>query len=432
MKSVVLQELLKSISNVSLGRRNWQDMCRALLRLKDEATVLKIAAETLKCYAEFDDQERLAFFRFLLEEFRVDRDSLKSAIAQYQLDSSPINVQRLNRASQPARRQIFEIFNMVPNGTLQLVAMRSDLLSMLSEDRDLEPVDQDLVVLFRAWFNRGFLSLEQIDWETPAVVLEKLIEYEAVHEIKGWEDLQRRVSAGRRCYAFFHPALPGEPIIFVQAALTSGLAGSIDQLIRTDSTQADVEDIEASADTAIFYSISNCQSGLKGIAFGDMLIKQVVDLISSEIPQIKTFATLSPIPGFSRWLSTMKKSDSLSEAERGLVDQVLACEGDFSWQTNIDEVEPVLTALCAHYLLHEKRGDAPLDSVARFHLRNGARLERINWGGDTSDKGVRESAGMLVNYVYDKKSVTRNHERYVYEGDVISSNAIAQLAKKRS
>jgi malonyl-CoA decarboxylase len=420
----VLQDLLKSVSNVSLARRHWQDMCRDMLRLKDEATVLKIAAETLHRYAQFDAPERQAFFRFLLEEFRVDRDSLKAAIAQYQLDPSPSAVQRLNHASQPARRQIFEILNMVPHGTLQLVAMRSDLLELLGEDRDLEPVDQDLVALFRAWFNRGFLSLEQIDWQTPAAVLEKLIEYEAVHEIKGWEDLHRRLSADRRCYAFFHPALPGEPIIFVQAALTDGLAGSIDQIIRAETSEP-----EARADTAIFYSISNCQTGLKGIAFGDMLIKQVVDLISGELPHIKTFATLSPVPGFNRWLSTMRESDSLSEVERRVVDRVLADADDFAWQD--DDADAVLSALCAHYLLKEKRGDAPLDAVARFHLRNGARLERMNWAGDTSPKGLCESAGLLVNYVYDKKSVTRNHERYVYDGDVVSSSAIASLARKR-
>ncbi len=428
---MALQDILKSVSSGALWRRNWQDMCRDLLRLKDEATVLKLAAHVLRLYRHFDEDERLEFFRFLLENFRVDADALKAAIAQYQLDPSPANVQHLNRASQPPRRQVFELFNMVPGGTPLLVDMRSDLLRLRREHPDISAVDEDLTALFRAWFNRGFLTLEQINWDTPAAVLEKLIEYEAVHEIQGWDDLQRRVSSGRRCYAFFHPALPGEPIIFVQAALTSGLAGSIDQLIRDESTRADAGESEASADTAIFYSISNCQHGLTGIAFGDLLIKQVVDLISSELPHIKAFATLSPIPGFGGWLTKAQAAGELSAAEATVVETVRNNPDQFPWQTDDGSTETVMSALCAHYLLHEKRGDAPLDPVARFHLRNGARLERLNWAADSSAKGKQQSAGMLVNYVYDQKSVTRNHESYVYEGNVISSNAFAQLARKR-
>jgi malonyl-CoA decarboxylase len=345
-------------------------------------------------------------------------------------------VQLVNRASLPARRQVFQVLNMTPSGTLRLIAMRSDLLSLLAANGHLLAVDQDLEILFGAWFNRGFLSLEQIDWKTPAFILEKLIRYEAVHEITGWDDLRRRVSSGRRCYAFFHPALPNEPIIFVQVALTNGLTGSIDQLIRDESAETPCAADEQRADTAIFYSISNCQPGLRGIAFGDLLIKQVVDLISTELPHIKTYATLSPIPGFGAWMKRAAQDDAsdLSPAERTVIARLQSQPQDRTWiddDNQCREYQPILMALCAHYLLNERRGDAPLDPVSRFHLRNGARLERINWLGDTSPKGIQESAGLLANYLYDRKSVTRNHERYIYDNEVVSSNAVGQLAKRR-
>lgn len=430
---MALQKLFRTVTNAALRRRSWQDMCRDLLRLKDDATVLKLAQEIHTRYIEFDREAKVEFFQFLLDEFRADPSELQSAIAQYQADPSPDNVQLVNRASLPARRQIFEVLNMTPNGTLNLVSMRSDLLSLLDAYTDLNAVDKDLEILLGAWFNRGFLSLEQIDWETPAFILEKLIRYEAVHEITGWDDLRRRVSSGRRCYAFFHPALQDEPIIFVQVALANGLAGSIDQLIRDDTAgPASVQD-EARANTAIFYSISNCQPGLRGIAFGDLLIKQVVDLISSELPHIKTYSTLSPIPGFGTWMKRAARDDDsdLSVVERAVITQ-LQNPNDREWVgTQCADSEPILMSLCAHYLLNEKRGDAPLDPVSRFHLRNGARLERINWLGDTSAKGIQESAGLLVNYVYDRKSVTKNHERYIYDNEVVTSSGVAQLAKHR-
>lgn len=431
---MVLQELFRSVTNAALRRRSWQDMCRDLLRLKDEATVLKLAQEILNRYAHFDGEQKLEFFQFLLEEFRADHGKLQAAIGRYQADPSPANVQLVNRASLPARRQVFQVLNMTPTGTLNLIAMRSDLLSLLGTHNDLKAVDTDLEILFGAWFNRGFLSLEQIDWRTPAFILEKLIRYEAVHEITGWDDLRRRVSAGRRCYAFFHPALPHEPIIFVQVALANGLTGSIDQLIREGTADPACAEDEARADTAIFYSISNCQPGLRGIAFGDLLIKQVVDLISSQLPHIKTYSTLSPIPGFGTWLKRAVQDGDLSSTERDVITALHGRSDDLAWiedGTKRPEYQPTLLSLCAHYLLNEKRGEAPLDPVSRFHLRNGARLERINWLGDVSAKGLEESAGLLANYVYDRKSVTKNHERYIYDNEVVSSNAVGQLAKRR-
>ena len=411
-------------------------MCRDLLRLKDEGTVLKLAQDIHDHYATFDCGEKLGFFQFLLDEFREDQTDLQAAIDQYQADPNPINVQLVNRASLPARRQILQVLNMPPNGTLNLISMRADLLSLTRTYKDLAAVDKDFEILFDAWFNRGNLSLQQIDWETPAFILEKLIRYEAVHEISGWDDLRRRVSSGRRCYAFFHPALPQEPIIFVQVALANGLAGSIDQILREENGESIFGEDESRANTAIFYSISNCQAGLRGIAFGDLLIKQVVDLISTELPHIKKFSTLSPIPGFSAWLARAARDDesNLSSAERAVAKQLQASAQSHGWINDAalcSEYEPVLLSLCAHYLKNEKRGNQPLDPVSRFHLRNGARLERINWLGDTSPKGLQESAGLLANYVYDHRSVSKNHERYIYDYEVVSSSAVKLLAKRR-
>jgi len=437
MASMALQQLIQSVSNVTVfKRRNWQDQLCDLLRLKDESSMLKLADEILINYQGYDEPARIEFFDFLLSKFRADSDLLAEATLAYQNDPSPANVQRLNAASTPARRALFEIFNMTENGTMQLVQMRADLLGLLREHPRLAPVDTDLQVLFAAWFNRGFLSLERIGWDTPAFVLERLMKYEAVHEICGWDDLQKRVSSGRRCFAFFHPALPSEPIIFVQVALVSGLSSSVDDIIRSDEAPL----AEADADTAIFYSISNCQLGLRGIAFGDLLIKQVVEQLSQELPHIKTFATLSPAPGYSKWLGAIRSADTttdtkqlpfLNASERALLDELIDDKA-FDWvnsESRSAQLQPLLERLCAHYMVLAKSGQQPLDPVSRFHLRNGARLERMNWLGDRSQKGLKQSHGLLVNYVYDSSAVTRNHERYVYENSVICSNAIASLAK---
>jgi len=393
--------------------------------------MLKLAGELLDQYEDFATDGKLAFFRFLLDEFRADLDALQASIAAYSADPSPANVQQLNAHSTPKRRALFEIFNMTPGGTMRLVQMRADLLPLLREHPELKAVDTDLQVLFTAWFNRGFLTLTQISWDTEAAVLERLMKYEAVHEIAGWDDLRKRVSTGRRCFAFFHPALPNEPIIFVQVALVDELSDSVDGIIRSEEQPVP----EAEANTAIFYSISNCQQGLRGIAFGDLLIKQVVEQISAELPHIKTFATLSPVPGFGKWLAKSHKQDSLelrSSDEQDVLTDLLAGKTP-DWATTptqSDTLKPLLQRLCAHYMVSAKSGSQPLDPVSRFHLRNGARLERLNWLGDVSAKGLQESHGLLVNYVYDPAVVTRNHERYVYEDKVVCSSAVAALARK--
>ena len=424
---MALQNILKLVTGAALKKRSWQDICHDLLRLKDEATVLRLAAELLDRYSAFDEAGQIEFFEYLLTEFRIDQETLRQAIDAYLADTSPLNVQSINRASLPSRRKLFETLNMCPDGTQALLGMRAALIKYRKENPELGAVASDLEILFGNWFNRGFLTLERIDWSTPAHVLEKLFKYEAVHEILGWDDLKRRVSSGRRCYAFFHPALPHEPIIFVQVALAQGLISSIADVIGEDVVQR----AEDKADTAIFYSISNCQQGLLGIAFGDLLIKQVAELISADLPQVKTFATLSPVPGFNLWLRRMlDENDALIEDKvRDIVEGSVSI-GSWVVENDTPDVRSTLESLCAHYLVEVKRNDLPIDPVARFHLRNGARLERINWLGDQSPKGLQESSGFMVNYVYDLSSVTKNHETYVYDHGIVCSNAIKQHAKR--
>jgi len=320
---------------------------------------------------------------------------------------------------------------MAPRGTAAIVSMREDLRRLLPHHPALLPVESDIVYLLRLWFNRGFLELQRIDWNTPAAVLEKLIAYEAVHEIRGWDDLRRRLASDRRFFAFFHPALPAEPLVFLEVALMKGLTASIDAVLHQDQPDDDLEGIP---DTAIFYSINNCQPGLSGVSFGDFLIKHVADELARELPRIRTFSTLSPIPGFRRWLDAAlagKQADvPIDDFVRGQVAKL--DDPDWHLDTAVAaELEPLLLQLCARYFLDAKKDGHPVDPVARFHLRNGARLERINWLGDSSPRGINQSAGMLVNYVYDPKSVTQNHEAYVNDGEIVASATVVQLLKTK-
>jgi malonyl-CoA decarboxylase len=278
----------------------------------------------------------------------------------------------------------------------------------------------DLERLLMAWFNRGFLELRRIDWRTSALVLEKLIRYEAVHEIQGWNDLRRRLEADRRCYAFFHPALPDEPIIFIEAALTRGVSEKVQPLLDPDSPVLSPE----SADCAMFYSITNCQEGLRGVPFGSFLIKQVVEDLGREFPRIRKFATVSPVPGFREWLAASPELVALRtklEQPRWWENAVLA-----------EELRQELIPLCARYLLHAKQGREPLDPVARFHLRNGARLEQINWLGDTSVAGMQRSAGLMVNYFYRFAELERNHESYTRDFQIVATSEIQSLARRKT
>jgi malonyl-CoA decarboxylase len=388
-------------------------MCTRLVRLKGEASAISLAHQILTDYKALSPRKRTQFFEHLLTDFMPDTERLNKAIAAYQQESNADTIRHLETAAESPRKELFRMLNMGPDGTASLVSMRQDLRGMLTHHPDWRAVDGDLLHLLQSWFNRGFLQLERISWKTPAFVLEKLIAYETVHEIRGWDDLHRRLADDRRCFAFFHPALPDEPLIFVEVALTKGLASSIQDLL---SAEIPSPDSQFRPDAAIFYSINNCQPGLAGVSFGNFLIKQVTDSLAEEIPSLRYYATLSPIPGFRVWLKEQLPTLSNLDDPASYEDESL---------------KTLLMHMCASYLLNAKRGDEPLDPVARFHLRNGARLERINWLGDRSEKGIRESAGLLVNYLYDRKAVARNHEAYVNDNEIVHSSAIDQLLKKR-
>jgi malonyl-CoA decarboxylase len=340
---------------------------------------------------------------------------------------------------------------MSPGGTAALVAMRQELLARLRAAPGLKPLDADLRHLFASWFNRGFLELRRIDWQTPAAVLEKLIVYEAVHAIQGWEDLRRRLAPDRRCFGFFHPALPGEPLIFVEVALVEGLAEEVQSLLTPDGDEQAALARATAADTAIFYSISNCQDGLRGVSFGNLLIKQVVEELKAELPQITRFSTLSPVPGFRRWLekggvsesdaaaATLVREDELaallraSDAPAGPTDAATALLEILkspSWREDAakaDAVRGPLMRACAAYLTSSSGGKGPSDPVARFHLGNGARLERINFLGNVAPRGMKESFGLMVNYLYDPDTIEANHEAFARDGAVARSREVDAL-----
>jgi malonyl-CoA decarboxylase len=396
-------------------------LCHALLSERGEASGAALARESLDAYRQVSGPALRAFFDILAEEFSPDPDAVEDAAGAYRQDPSQANLIRLQQVVESPRQELFRRLNLAAGGTAALVEMRRRVLRELREQPQWAGIDADLVHLLGSWFNRGFLSLQRIDWRTPALVLEKLMQYEAVHEIQGWEDLRRRLESDRRCFAFFHPALPDEPIIFIEVALTKGMSGQVQPLIDPNSAVVNA----SAADTAIFYSITNCQEGLRGISFGNFLIKQVAEDLGREFPRLNTFATLSPIPGFRRWLAdTAAVHRELAE----LVD-ALAADAWFETAAPNARVRTELMRLCAYYLLHVKHRGEPADAVARFHLGNGARMERLNWLADTSMTGMARSAGLMVNYVYRLKDVERNHEAYAKEHLVVASPGLSLLAR---
>lgn len=398
--------------------------CHDLVSAHGEASGTALASRILDGYLALEDSARFDVLLRLDDAFAPDSESLAAAARSYADSPDDGTYHALAKAIEAPRQELFRRLNMAPGGTAAIVGMRQLILSRLREHPEIKAFEQDLKHLLSSWFNRGFLQFEQIDWRTPAVVLEKLIAYEAVHEIQGWDDLRRRLADDRRCFGFFHPALPDEPLIFVEVALTRGLAGEIHTLIET----APSDDEDAKPDTAIFYSISNCQTGLAGISFGNFLIKQVADAVQNEFPNITQFATLSPIPGFRKWLDETlvhDTPDGLSEDDIDLLNRSDWRENELIRQP----LKPALMSLCARYLLDEKHKGRPLDPVARFHLGNGASVERLNWSADLSEKGIEQSAGMMVNYLYDSDQIVSNHEAYVRDGAVVASSAVAKLAK---
>lgn len=403
-------------------------LCRSLLSERGEVSGSRLAAEALEAYQALDAPGRLAFYELLSREFSPDPKEVGEAGDAYRIDPSPENLARLQKVVESPRQELFRRLNLAPAGMRILMNMRSQVLQESGRSPGLKPIAADLAHLFASWFNRGFLVLRRIDWRTSAVILEKLIQYEAVHQIQGWHDLRRRLESDRRCYAFFHPALPDEPIIFVEAALTRSMSDQVQALLDPDSPVLDTE----SAEWAIFYSITNCQEGLRGVPFGNFLIKQVVEDLSKELPRIRKFATLSPAPGFRKWLSEKAEALAASSKLAPLVAAVAKLD-DLHWLDDAAaraELPQQLLPLAAYYLLRAKQNQEPVDPVARFHLKNGARLERINWLGDTSASGLQRSAGLTVNYVYKLADVERNHELYVREHKVAASREIETLAKR--
>ena len=402
-------------------------LCRSLLSERGEVSGTRLASEVLLAYQSLTEAERSEFFDSLIREFSPDPVKVGRWGGAYRDEPSAENLAQLQRVVEPPRQELIRRLNMAPGGTRQLVAIRSQLLNELDRHPQWAPIEADLAHLLMSWFNRGFLVLQRIDWSTPAIVLEKLIEYEAVHEISGWQDLRRRLEADRRCYAFFHPALPDEPIIFIEVALTRGITAKVQPLLDPESPVSDPE----SANCAMFYSITNCQEGLRGVPFGSFLIKKVAEDLGKEFQRIRTFATISPIPGFRAWLaeeSSRPQSDSRRATLVGLVAKLEGPEW-FKEKQLAADMQPQLYPLCAYYLLCAKRGKEPLDPVARFHLGNGASLERMNWLGDTSPSGLERSAGLMVNYVYRLGDVERNHEQYSKEFRISASREIEKLAK---
>jgi malonyl-CoA decarboxylase len=419
-----LRRVWQSVRNTPIRRRG-QDVdhlvgvCTALLSQRGEVSTARIAADAIAAYGRLNDEGRHAFFDALAKDYSANAADVQRAIDAYRIDPTPLNAHALHQAAEPRRQELFRRLNTAAGGTQLLVRLRADLLRTLDDHPERTGIDADLVHLLRWWFNRGFLVLQRIDWRTSASVLERLIAYEAVHQIQGWDDLRRRLEADRRCYAFFHPALPDEPLIFIEVALNSRLAADVQSLLDIRAPVAD----PSHARWAMFYSITNCQPGLRGVSFGNFLIKQVVEDLSREFRELRKFATLSPIPGFRSWLSNARHlmSRELAAADLDTVEQLTALPAPLP-----EEVR----RLCAHYLIREKRGRAPLNSVARFHLANGARLARLNWLGDTSPVGIASSLGMTANYLYRIAEVEANHEAYATTFDVARSLNVERLARE--
>lgn len=400
------------------------ELCRTLLQLKGEASSVAIAEAIIRNYQAATDAEKTTFFQYLYLDLGADADKVSSAIGSYQANPSQEALLMLTEACEPPRRELLRTLNTAPQGTMALIAMREDLQRLLGRDPIFAVLDNDFIRLFRAWFNRGFLVLHRIDWQTPALVLEKLIEYESVHEIQGWPDLRRRLERDRRCYGFFHPVIPDVPLIFVEAALTDHISTDVSALLQQDPPALDAP----LPSTAMFYSINNCLPGLRGISFGNFLIKQVIEHLAVEAPHITRYVTLSPVPGFMKWLASKpEEMGALEPTTQLAVDTLLTGQMTAETVAASLPLQNVLPVLCARYLVLAKSRSKPLDPVARFHLGNGARLERINWMADASDNGMAQAAGLMVNYIYDRKTVARNHEAYEQQHEVVYSAAVKKL-----
>lgn len=435
-----LQDLLGTIADQGRQLIPWVlgpgddvvSLSKALMTGRGEASGVAIARQILTRYRTLNAEERRAYFRYLAEDLSPQPQSVVSAAEAYLADPGPHTLGALQAAVESPRQEFFRRLNLAPGATAEIVAMRRWLQDDEPSATLAAAIDPDLVHLLSSWFNRGFLVLRRIDWHTPAAILEKIIAYEAVHAIRDWNDLRRRLDPmDRRCYAFFHPSLVDEPLIFVEVALMSAEPEAISAVLE----EAPKNGSTAAPTTAAFYSISNCQEGLRGISFGNFLLKQVVEELSRELPSLKTFVTLSPVPGFAQWLD--------AELEHGSATIVAPSEQkamtqwrEANWEIRPEDqagLKSALTSLAAHYLLNEKgRAGRPRDPVARFHLGNGARLSRINWPADISEKGRESGYGVMVNYRYDLNEIERNHEAYVNDGEIAASRRVRALLKSRA
>jgi malonyl-CoA decarboxylase len=420
---------LFGLSSPPVQNRDLTGLAEMILSRRGEVSGAILAEAFLEAYRQARVPDRDIFMRALLDRFGPDRKALDAAAEAYRGDPSAENIARLHEAAEPRRQELFRRINFAKRGTATLVEMREHLMDMLSKEPALQPVDLDFCHLFSSWFNRGFLMLRSIDWTTPANILEALIRYEAVHDIDGWDDLRRRLApADRRCFGFFHPQLEDEPLIFVEVALTDHLPASVDALLARDRQPLDVQQ----ATTAVFYSISNCQRGLAGISLGNFLIKQVVNDLKRDLPRLENFVTLSPIPGFGAWLrgeSRVTDSEEISQEKQRLIARL---EGDWAsaGEHELDQFQRAMLPLGAHYLLNVRRGNGrPVDPVARFHLGNGAQAERLNFLGDRSPKGMRQSYGLMVNYRYRLGEIEKNHEAYAENGHIAAMPALRKLAQ---
>jgi malonyl-CoA decarboxylase len=404
---------------------DFESMATVLLSGKGEASGVALASRLLAAYAALPRVEHRRFFELLASRFGSNLDTVQQAVADFLRAPDAAAAARLHVVAEPRRQELIRRMNLAPRGTSQLVAMREDLLTAMKADPALAVADADFRHLFGSWFNRGFLTLQRIDWSTPAHILEKIIRYEAVHAITSWDDLRLRLEpADRRCFAFFHPALPGEPLIFVEVALTRDVPSSIAPLLSI----ARVPVAPERASTAVFYSISNCQRGLRGISFGNFLIKQVAEDLKRELPSLNTFVTLSPVPGLCRWFAALRsQNDMLDPALASALGEI----DRHNWhRTPWRVLRESLSRAAVRYLFQAKDATGkPIDSVARFHLGNGARLERLNWMGDVSENGLAQSAGFMVNYLYDLAAVEHNHEAFANHGEIVASPEMRRLER---
>ncbi len=394
-----------------------ESLCRMMMKSDGEYSSLLLAERILNAFARLDDEQRLDFFSVLLVDYDIDINDIKAAVKDYARNPDAANLLGVTLTAEPGRQELLRRVNLAQQGTARLVKMREHLLTAMREKPELKKIDTDFFHLFNAWFNRGFLLMQPIDWTTPAHILEKIIAYEAVHEIASWSELRSRLQpSDRYCYGFFHPSMEDEPLVFVEVALTDQIPNGIGEILHRDAES----DAPGNPSCAIFYSISNCHVGLAGVSFGNFLIKQVATSLKLRFPQLKTFSTISPAPGFRRWLE-------LQAQEREDIASLIA---EFS--SDADEtMRAELEKLAASYFLEQKNSDGqPLDPVARFHLKNGAILERINILGNPAEKGMERSLGTMVNYVYDLSRVEENHEEYVKNNQVISSTQVKKALSR--